>query len=88
MIKPIRNNVLVKPCPPDEMSTGGIIIADSFKEDSNKGIIKAVGNGTKNKPMKLKPGMTAFRVKDWGTPVEENGERFYLMDQEAILATL
>jgi len=87
-ILPIRNNVLIKPAVPDEMSSGGIIVPDSFKGDSNKGIVMAVGNGTKKTPMRLKTGMTVFRVKDWGTPVEKNGEKFYLMDQEAVIAKL
>jgi co-chaperonin GroES (HSP10) len=87
-IKPIRTNVLVKPCESDSVSTGGIILSDAHKEESNKVEVIAVGFGTKKKEMRYKKGDIAFRVKDHGTPVEENGVLMYLMDQDAILATL
>lgn len=87
MIKPIRNQVLVKAFKEDEMSSGGIIVPESMRKEGSKVEIIAVGNGTPSRPMRLKPGMTGFRVKDWGVPVEDNGELYYLMDEEAILAT-
>jgi chaperonin GroES len=87
MIKPIRNQVLVKAFKEDEMSSGGIIVPESMRKEGSKVEIIAVGNGTPSRPMRLKPGMTGFRVKDWGVPVEDDGELYYLMDEEAILAT-
>lgn len=87
MIKPIRNQVLVKAMKEDEMSSGGIIVPESFRKDGSKVEIVAVGNGTKDKPMMLQPGMVGFRVSEWGTPVEDDGVLYYLMDQDAILAT-
>lgn len=65
---------------------GGIVVPDSVKKDSNKVMIVSVGGGTPKRPMKLKPGMTGFRVKDWGQEIEENGKKFYLMDDKAIIA--
>lgn len=87
-IRPIRTQVLVKPCESDSVSEGGIIVPGSYLEESNKVEIIATGNGLKSKPMRYSPGQIAFRVKSHGTPVEENGELMYLMDQEALLATL
>lgn len=86
MVKPILNNILVKPFLGDEKSLGGIIVPDSFRGESDKVKIMAVGNGTNNKPMKLKEGQIGYRVQSWGTPVEENGELFYLMEDSAIIA--
>jgi co-chaperonin GroES (HSP10) len=86
MAQPIRNQIMVKAFPPDEMSAGGIIVADSFKKDSNRVTIVAVGNGTKKRPMNLKAGQIGYRVMDWGLPFEENGEKFYVMDADAIIA--
>ena len=85
-MQPIRTNILAKPYPPDIMSDGGILIPESARSESNKMLIVAVGNGTKDRPMKFKKGQTIFRVKSWGTPVDIEGERHYLMDQDAILA--
>lgn len=87
MLKPIRNNVLVKPFPPSGISEGGIFVPLSVRKDNNRGTIVAVGNGTKDRPMQFKPGQVIYRVKDWGTPVEIEGEKHYLMDDSAILAT-
>lgn len=85
-MKPIRSQVLVKPFPSDEISTGGIFVPLSAREVSNKVLIMDTGIGTKDRPMYLKKGQTGFRVKDWGCEVEVGGERMYLMDQDAILA--
>lgn len=85
-MKPIRTQILFKPFPPDEISTGGIIVPDSAKEINNKGLIVAVGNGTKEKPMRLKEGQIGYRVKGWGCDIMINGELHFIMDQDAILA--
>lgn len=85
-MQPIRTNVLAKPYPPDEISEGGIFVPESARSESNKMLIMAVGNGTKDRPMKFKKGQTIYRVKNWGTPIDIEGERHYLMDQDSILA--
>lgn len=86
MVQPIRNNVVVKPFKGDEKTIGGIIVPENMRGESDKVLIVAVGNGTKNKPMKLKPDTIGFRVQEWGTPIEDNGELFYLMEDNAIIA--
>lgn len=86
MIQPIRNQVLVKPFPGDEISAGGILVPESVRKPSNKGTIVAVGNGTKEKPMNLKAGDIGFRVQEWGEPILIQGELHYLMDSDSILA--
>ncbi len=86
MIKPIRNNILVKPFRGDEVTKGGIVVPDSFVKESDKVTIVAVGNGTKNRPMKLKAGTIGYRVSMWGEPIQIDGELFYLMKDNAIIA--
>lgn len=88
MIKPIRNNVLVKPFPSDEMSEGGIIVSEAHRPISNKMMVVEVGNGTKKTPMQFKKGETVFRVKDCGTPIEEKGELFFLVEQSWLIAKM
>jgi len=87
IIKPIRDNILVKTFESDNISEGGIYVPDSAKTISNKVEVIAVGNGVKNKPMKLKIGDIGYRVKDHGTEIIIDGEKHYLMNQDAILAT-
>lgn len=86
MLKPIRNNILFKPFLGDEISEGGIIVPDSVRGESDKGVIVSVGNGTINKPMELKEGQIGFRVHKWGNEVILNGEKYYLMEDSAIIA--
>jgi chaperonin GroES len=88
MIKPIRNQILVKPFPSDDKSIGGIIVSDAHKAISNKMKVVSVGNGLPNKPMKIKEGDTVFRVLNWGIPIEVDDELHFIMDQDSLLATL
>lgn len=86
-MKPIRNQILIKPFPADEISEGGIYVPESARKESNRVSIVAVGNGTRENPMRLKPGQVAYRIKEWGVPVDIEGERHYLLEDAAILAT-
>lgn len=88
MVKPIRDLVLVKPFPSDAVSVGGIIVPDSCQEVSNKMEVVAVGNGTKDSPMRFKEGQIVFRVLNWGTEILIHNEKHYLMSQDSLLATL
>lgn len=89
--RPIRNQVLVKPLPSDEKSSGGIFVPESYREISNKVKIVAVGNGTKKTPMKFKKDQIVYKVKSngaatWCIEVLVKGEPHYLIGQDAILA--
>jgi chaperonin GroES len=86
IMKPIGTNVLVKPFPSPEYSEGGLLVPDSCKKDNNKVTIVAVGNGTKDRPMMRKVGDVGFRVKNWGQELIIGEEKYFLMDQSAILA--
>ncbi len=86
-VQPIHNNVLIKPFPPEEISTGGIYVAGSYAEENNKAWVMAVGPGSKKRPMEFAPGMVVHRVKEWGTPIEIDGVIHYLMEDAALLAS-
>lgn len=82
----IKNQILFKPFPSHEISESGLFIPENAREVSDRGIIEEVGNGSKERPMKLKKGDIAHRVHLWGEPVQINGETYYMMDEKAILA--
>lgn len=88
MIKPIKDQVLVKPFESDNISSGGIIVSDAHKETSNKVKVIAVGNGTKNLPMNWKPGETAFRIKDCGDEIIIGGEKHFIVKSNWLIAKL
>ena len=65
-IKPLADRVLVLPAPAEEKTIGGIIIPDSAKEKPLKGKVIAIGNGTKDEEMVVKPdALTVCRKKCW-----------------------
>lgn len=88
MIQAIRDNILVRPCSPDEISSGGIIVPDSYKEISNKVEVVSVGNGIKDRPMKFKKGDIVCKIKGCGTEVLVNGELHLLIKDNWILTKL
>lgn len=86
MIQPIRNNVLVKVFKESEKTEGGLFVPEAYRGDTDKVEVVAVGNGTKNKPMKRKVGEIGYRVHKWGMPICENGETYHLMEDTAIIS--
>ncbi|AHF11626.1 co-chaperone GroES [Barnesiella viscericola] len=87
-IKPLADRVLVLPAPAEEKTIGGIIIPDSAKEKPLKGQVIAIGNGTKDEEMVVKPGDTVLYGKYAGTEIELDGEKYLIMRQSDILAIL
>lgn len=86
MIQPKNNNILFKPFLQEAVTENGIIVPDSFRGESDKGVIIAVGRGTSLREMKLKPDTIGYRVHKWGEPIDIEGERHYLMEDKAIIA--
>ena len=87
-IKPLADRILVKPLAAEEKTIGGIIIPDSAKEKPAKGEIIAVGAGTNDEEMILKVGDIILYGKYAGTEIEHEGEKFLIMRQNDVLATL
>ncbi len=87
-IKPLADRVLIQPAAAEEKTVGGIIIPDTAKEKPLKGKVIAVGNGTKDEQMVLKAGDEVLYGKYAGTELELDGEKFIIMRQSDVLATL
>ena len=87
-IKPLADRVLVLPAPAEEKTIGGIIIPDSAKEKPLKGKVIAIGNGTKDEEMVVKPDDTVLYGKYAGPEIELDGEKYLIMKQSDILAIL
>lgn len=87
-IKPLADRVLVKPAPAEEITVGGIIIPDSAKEKPLKGEVIAVGNGTKDEEMIVKPGDKVLYGKYAGTEIDLEGTVYLMMRQSDLLAII
>ena len=85
-IKPLADRVLVLPAPAEEKTIGGIIIPDSAKEKPLKGKVIAIGNGTKDEEMVVKPDDTVLYGKYAGTEIELDGEKYLIMKQSDIFS--
>ncbi len=87
-IKPLADRVLIRPAAQEEKTVSGIIIPDSAKEKPLRGEVIAVGGGTKDEEMVLKAGDVVLYGKYAGTEIEHEGEKYLIMRQSDVLATL
>ncbi len=87
-IKPLADRVLILPADAEQKTASGIIIPDSAKEKPLQGIVKAVGQGTKDEEMILKEGDKVLFGKYSGTEIELEGEKYLIMRQSDVLAVL
>ena len=92
-LKPLQDNLLVKPLEGEEMTAGGILLPDTAKEKPQKGEIIAVGPGKtgedgKRIPMDpaLKHGVKVLFKKYSTTEIKEGKDEFYIIDEDGILA--
>lgn len=85
MIQPIRNTVLIKPLPSEQISQGGIVVPESFYVRNQKAEVVAVGGGTKQRPMIYKKGDVVYNIKDCGDEIIMDGERHFLIQDAYIL---
>ncbi|MEK7605232.1 MAG: co-chaperone GroES [Patescibacteria group bacterium] len=90
-IKPLFDNVLIKPEEAETKTASGIILPDSVKEKPQLGTIMAVGNGHitpegKTVPMTVKAGQKVMYKKWGGNEVKVNGEDWMMVEQKDILA--
>ena len=90
-IKPLFDNVLIKPLEAEQKTAGGIVLPDTAKEKPQTGIVMAVGKGKKNSkgtaiPMVVKVGDKVMYKKWGGTEIKVENEEWTLVGQEDILA--
>lgn len=82
----LRDSILVKPFASDEVSKGGLIVPECYREVSNKVKVISVGTGTKKHPMRYKGGEVGYRIKDSGQEIIIEGEKHYIINQSWLLA--
>ena len=92
-IKPLFNNVLVKPLEAEEKTASGIILPDSAKEKPQIGEVMAVGPGDMTPkgdkiPMVIKAGQKVMYKKWGGNEVKVGSEEWTIVEQKDILAVV
>ena len=87
-IQPLSDRVLIEPTVAEEVTAGGIIIPDSAKEKPLRGKVLAVGNGSKDEEMVLKPGDEVLYGKYAGSEIEIDGKKYLMMRQSDVMAKI
>ena len=90
-IKPLLDNVLVKPLEAETKTASGIVLPDSAKEKPQMGEVMAIGTGLvtpkgETIPMNVKVGQKVMYKKWGGDEIKVNGEEWMIVKQGDILA--
>jgi chaperonin GroES len=93
LVKPLRENVLIKRVEEENKTAGGIILPDTAKEKPSEGIVVAIGQGRVTPdgrvlPMNVKVGDTVLFAKWTGTDIKVNGEPHLIIKEGDILAII
>ena len=87
-IKPLADRVLIEPAKAETTTVSGIIIPDTAQEKPQKGIVVAVGNGTKDHEMTVKIGDQVLYGKYSGTELKFEGTDYLMMRESDLLAII
>ncbi len=90
-IKPLFDNVLIKPLEAETKTASGILLPDSAKEKPQMGLVMAVGQGWHNDdgkvfPLVVKVGQKVMYKKWGGNEVKVDREDWIIVEQKDILA--
>lgn len=90
-IKPLFDNVLIKPLEAEAKTASGILLPDTAKEKPQIGLVMAVGPGALNEngkviPMTVRVNQKVMYKKWGGNEVKVQGEEWMLVEQKDILA--
>ena len=87
-MKPLADRVMVEPAEAETTTASGIIIPDTAQEKPQKGIIVAVGDGTKDNKMTVKIGDKVLYGKYSGTELKFDDNNYLIMRESDLLAII
>lgn len=92
-IRPLFDNVLIKPLEAQERTSSGIILPDSAKEKPQIGEVMAIGEGHTNPegkiiPVKVKVGQKVMYKKWGGDGIKVGDEEWTIVGEKEILAVV
>jgi chaperonin GroES len=88
MIKPLSDRVLISTDAPEEKTEGGIILLESDQEIPQRGVVVAVGPGSKHQPVTVKVGEIVMYPTFSGIPLTIKGNSYLMMRESEILAVI
>jgi len=87
-IKPINDYVVIKLVEAEEKTKGGIILTGSAKEKPEVAEVIAIGPGTDEVKIVVKPGDKVIFSPYGGTEVKYKGEEYKVLKQDNIYAVV
>ncbi len=90
-LKPLGDNVLIKPAAAEEKTASGIYLPDSAQQKTKKGEVIAIGkgktleNGTVQAP-EVKVGDTV--LYSWGEEIKVDDEEYVIVSESSIQAII
>ncbi|MDP3988208.1 MAG: co-chaperone GroES [Candidatus Levybacteria bacterium] len=92
-VKPLFDNVLIKPLEAETKTASGILLPDTAKEKPQIGLVMAIGAGATNDdgkiiPMVVKVGQKVMYKKWGGNEVKVDAQEMILVEQKDILAII
>lgn len=87
-IKPLGERVVIKRLEAEEKTQSGIVLPGQAKEKPQMAEVVAVGPGTEEDKMELKPGDLVIFSQYAGTQVKYQGEEYTILSQRDVLATV
>ena len=90
-IKPLFDNILVKPLKAQDKTSGGIYLPENAKDKPQTGEVMAIGDGARDEngkiiPMVVKLGQIVMYAKWGGNEIKVGNEEWKLVKQSDILA--
>jgi len=90
-IKPLFDNILIRPLEAEVKTASGIILPDSAQEKPQMGEVVAIGPGKvtpkgEKEPIVVKVGQKVMYKKWGGNEIKSNGEELVFVEQKEILA--
>ena len=90
-IKPLSDNVLIRPIGAETKTASGILLPDNAREKPQMGLVMAIGTGSINDqgkliPVNVKVGQKVMYKKWGGDEVKVKGEEWMIVKQNDILA--
>ena len=87
-LKPMADNILLQQTAAEETTSFGIILAGNSKEKPEIYEVVAVGPGTKDVTVTVKPGEKVVVGKFTGNEIKLDGKDYKFVKQEDILAVV
>ena len=92
MLQPLHNKTLIRRENPEEITSGGIILAHSARKPSCRGTVLAVGPGQHVEgtfqPTTLQAGDRVIYPDGLGAEVEVDGETLLMISEDLVIAKI